>query len=154
MQNRTHDLEVSVGILTSALREISGREDCAYDLEQEKDRPYPCPCSKCTATRALEVMRDWRYHDARHDRIRHSPRERKIMDAWKDQVHDKLLAMILAEDVDKESEPPTPRDWYVASSVVQWLATNVGMEVLRKAGFEYKKWDEDREAQDQARKNR
>jgi len=35
------------------------------------------------------------------------------------------------------------RDWYVATSVIQWLATNVGMTVLEAAGFKYQQWTQD-----------
>lgn len=39
----------------------------------------------------------------------------------------------------------TRRDWYVAVSVIQWLATNIGSTVLEGAGYKYTKLDEDRE---------
>ena len=57
-----------------------------------------------------------------------------MINAWRAQVDDRLLAMIL----DQEGYTPSPRDWFVATSVVQWLATNVGMNVIERAGFVYK----------------
>jgi hypothetical protein len=38
---------------------------------------------------------------------------------------------------------PSARDWYVATSVIQWLATNVGMTVLEAAGFKYAQEEQD-----------
>jgi len=44
---------------------------------------------------------------------------------------DGMLAQILGVDADSVSE----RDWYVATTIVQWLATNVGQSVLLDAGY-------------------
>jgi hypothetical protein len=52
---------------------------------------------------------------------------------------DHLLSNIL-----REEKTPSARDWYVATSVIQWLATNVGMTVLEAAGFSYQQWEQDR----------
>jgi len=52
---------------------------------------------------------------------------------------DTLLSQILKED-----QAPSARDWYVATSLIQWLATNVGMTVLEAAGFKYQQWEQDR----------
>ena len=52
---------------------------------------------------------------------------------------DDLLSKILKDD-----RVPSARDWYVATSVIQWLATNVGMTVLEGAGFKYQQWEQDR----------
>lgn len=54
---------------------------------------------------------------------------------------DHLLALVL-----KQEESPSARDWFVATSVVQWLATNVGMSVLEAAGFKYQQSDQDEAA--------
>jgi hypothetical protein len=51
---------------------------------------------------------------------------------------DHLLSQILKDD-----HIPSARDWYVATSVIQWLATNVGMTVLEAAGFKYQQWEQD-----------
>lgn len=138
---RDADLEVSVGLLTEALYQIANGHDCDYVLERE--RPDPCPCARCVAKRAVERVGDWRYLGARSGRTRTNPRERKMVAAWRAEVGDAKLAQVLADD---SADPvlPTVRDWFVASTVVQWLATNVGMEVLRKAGFEYAGWEADR----------
>ena len=55
-----------------------------------------------------------------------------------DRTGPQLLAQILKDD-----HIPSARDWYVATSVIQWLATNVGMTVLEAAGFKYQQWDQD-----------
>jgi hypothetical protein len=52
---------------------------------------------------------------------------------------DQLLSNIL-----REEKTPSARDWYVATSVIQWLATNVGMTVRVAAGFSYQQWEQDR----------
>lgn len=44
---------------------------------------------------------------------------------------DQILAGILGVDADTIGE----RDWYVATTIVQWLATNVGQCVLFEAGY-------------------
>ena len=54
------------------------------------------------------------------------------------QSPDHLLTQILQDD-----RSPSARDWYVATSIIQWLATNVGMTVLEAAGFKYQQWDQD-----------
>lgn len=41
-----------------------------------------------------------------------------------------------------DETPVTPRDWYVASSIVRWLATNVGSCILRDAGWVEREWME------------
>lgn len=84
------------------------------------------------------------------------PRETKIHRAWAEFMPryssdpDRLLALVLTDRSVGTSvfEPPldwpTPRDWYVATSVVQWLATTVGSTILEKAGWKYTQHDEDR----------
>lgn len=150
MSDRDRDLDASYSVMHQTLESIARRGDCDYADVPEQERPRPCPCSPCTAKDALHLVGNWRYMGARHGRIATMPRERKIVEAWRQDVGDKRLGQILcdraAENAHEETpwDPPSPRDWYVATSVIQWLATNVGMEVLRKAGFEYKKYDEDR----------
>ena len=151
--NTDGQLSKAIGYATMALRDIAARNDCDYEMQRAEDRPNPCPCSKCVASSTLELIEEgpanWRYIGAHAERIRHSPRERKIVDAWRSQADDKILGMVLSDYVSPDGkyervEAPTARDWYVATSVVQWLATNVGMEVLRRAGFQYTMDDEDR----------
>ncbi len=45
---------------------------------------------------------------------------------------DKILAQILG------THEVTERDWHAVTTIVQWLATNVGESVLRDAGYVYK----------------
>lgn len=134
--DRDAELDMQVGIMRTTLEAIVTRNDCWYEAG---DRPHPCDCPRCAAERALVMANDWRYQGAHPDRLVTMSRERKIVEAWRNDVDDHRLAQILDEQT-----IPTPRDWYVATSVVQWLATNVGMEVLRIAGFTYTQWDADR----------
>ena len=143
------DQEQGLRILDNALWRIARRDDCAY-LDDEKSRPKPCDCPRCVAIAALEAAKNWRFHGALHERTKseHWPREVKMHAAWmklalqyrgSDRGPDALLSSILGQD-----HAPTARDWYVATSVIQWLATNVGMTVLEAAGFKYQQWDQDR----------
>jgi hypothetical protein len=146
---RDYELDVAVGLALSALRDIALGHDCDYADAPERERLHPCSCAVCTAKRALVLLEgDWRYVGAHHGRLKTDPRERKIVAAWRESVGDRELGMILSHS-DRDGfyenvEQPSPRDWYVATSVVQWLATNVGMEVLRGAGFRYEGFEEDR----------
>lgn len=75
-----------------------------------------------------------------------SPREQRLLDAFLDAVDDQMLTRII-NGFTMSRQPllvAKRRDLWVAASVVQWLATNVGHSVLRQAGWEYTKWDEDR----------
>lgn len=154
------DLEQATRLSTMALRDIAAARDCDYVDVRDEDRPLPCPCPKCTAQATLDLIekgpRNWRYKGAFADRIDTMPRERRIIESWRKQVDDHLLGQILTERSTDglhlaTIEEPSVRDWYVATSVVQWLATNVGMEVLRQAGFEYKEWDADRTEREKRR---
>ena len=120
--------ELILGIFHSHLLQIANAEDCHY--LNESDRPFPCDCSVCVAKRALEVGRGWRYRCSGEDRLERSPRERSLVDAWRQFVDgDRVLSQILHE----EGGAPSIRDWYVATSVVRWLGTNCGMCVLNEA---------------------
>lgn len=136
------DQDQGLRILDNALWRIA-RGDCDY-LHDEKNRPKPCDCSRCIAISALEASKNWRFHGALHDRAQSDAwlREVKMHAAWMklatSQDPDRLLTQIL-----QDSRSPSARDWYVATSVIQWLATNVGMTVLEAAGFKYQQWDQD-----------
>lgn len=139
------DRDQSLTIIDAALSRIAHRGDCAYQDAAALDKPTPCDCPRCVALVALSAARDWRFHGAHHERTQrpHWPRETKMQAAWmklaaSNRAPDQLLAQILGED-----RVPSPRDWYVATSVIQWLATNVGMTVLEGAGFKYQQWEED-----------
>lgn len=139
------DREQSLRILDNALWRIAHRGDCEYEDLDEKSEP--CECPRCVAVAALRAAKNWRFHGALWERIQSGnwPRETKMHAAWMKLVTghgrspDCLLASILRED-----QTPSARDWFVAASVVQWLATNVGMTVLEAAGFSYQQWDQDR----------
>lgn len=141
------DQEQSLSILNNALWRIAHRGDCDY-LDDEKSRPKPCDCPRCVAIAALTAVKSWRFHGAHHARTLNPsfPREVKMHAAWTKLMSDRpgsggpdqLLASVLGED-----HVPSARDWFVATSVVQWLATNVGMTVLEGAGFKYQQWEQD-----------
>lgn len=142
--SQDQDQEQGLRILDNALWRIARRGDCEY--HDEKERPRPCDCPRCLAIAALEATKNWRFHGALHERTQSAawPREVKMHAAWmklasRDRDPDTLLSLILRED-----RAPTARDWYVATSVVQWLATNVGMTVLEAAGFRYQQHEQDR----------
>lgn len=150
------DQEQGLRILDNALWRIAHEcGECYYADYSEKDKPKPCDCPRCVALAALEASKRWRFHGSHFERTQNGgwPRETKMQAAWAKYASSKpdpdvLLAQILGED----DRAPSARDWYVATSVVQWLATNVGMGVLEAAGFKYSQWDEDREAADQQRR--
>ena len=142
----TIDQEQGLRILDLALWRIAHRGDCEYYDADEGSRPTPCSCPRCVAIAALKAAKNWRFHGAHWERTQsgHWPRETKMHAAWMKLVTsrggspDHLLSQILQED-----QPPSARDWYVATSVIQWLATNVGMTVLEAAGFSYQQWEQD-----------
>ena len=142
------DQEQGLRVLDNALWRIAHRGDCDY--YGEKNRPTPCGCPRCVALAALEASKNWRFHGALYERTKsgHWPRETKMHAAWMKLASgsgqggrdpDHLLSQILKDD-----HVPSARDWYVATSVIQWLATNVGMTVLEAAGFKYDQWEQDR----------
>lgn len=141
----SQDQEQSLRILDNALWRIAHRGDCEY--YDEVSRSKPCGCPRCVARAALEAAKNWRFHGAMHERTQSGnwPREAKMHAAWMKlatvgrEDPDRLLQQIL-----KDECVPSARDWYVATSVIQWLATNVGMTVLEAAGFSYQQWEQDR----------
>lgn len=151
------DQEHGLRILDNALWRIARHGDCDY-LDNEESRPTPCDCPRCIAVAALETAKNWRFHGAHHARIGNStfPRETRMQASWvklasdgpRRGAPDQLLSQILNE----EGRSPSVRDWYVATSVIQWLATNVGMTVLEGAGFKYQQWDQGREDNDNKRR--
>lgn len=133
-------------ILDNALWRIAhDRVECAY--YDDESRPKPCDCPHCVAIAALEAAKNWRFHGAFYERTLSGnwPREAKMHAAWMKlatagrEDPDRLLQQVLKDD-----HAPSARDWYVATSVIQWLATNVGMTVLEAAGFKYQQWEQDR----------
>ncbi len=141
----SQDQDQGLRILDNALWRIAHRGDCDY-YDDEENRPKPCDCPRCVAIAALEAAKNWRFHGALYERTQngHWPREAKMHAAWMKlatagrEDPDHLLSQILKDD-----RAPSARDWYVATSVVQWLATNVGMTVLEAAGFKYQQWEQD-----------
>ena len=141
----SNNQEQALRILDNALWRIGRRGDCDYD--DGASQPTPCDCPRCVAIGALEAAKSWRFHGAHHERIEndHWPREKKMHAAWMKLANgnqggpDHLLAKAILND----DSAPSARDWYVATSVIQWLATNVGMTVLEGAGFKYQQWEQD-----------
>ena len=146
------DQEEGLRILDTAIWRIARRGECDYYDCDEKSRPKPCDCPRCIALLALEESKSWRFYGSHYDRIEsgHFPREAKIQAAWM-----KLATgnpgrdpdVLLANSILKEDKAPSARDWYVATSVIQWLATNVGMTVLEAAGFKYAQHEQDAAAE-------
>ena len=132
--------------MRNALRAIIFHEgECAR--ADDPDNTTPCECAVCIAKAALEGEEEWRFVGYHPERRRSLPRELAIHAAWKryftrvasqangtsaplDSILAKILGVASANDV-------TERDWFVATTIVQWLATNVGQCVLFDAGYEY-----------------
>lgn len=140
-------VEQAYTTLVDALYTIKNREDCTYCCDPEASRPKPCPCPKCIATRALEETHSWRFKGARHYRVKTDIRERKLFEAWSRFATDHFLSGIL----DQEGVLPTPRDWFVASTIIQWLGSNVGISILTESGFKYTKFAEDADQRERER---
>jgi hypothetical protein len=133
--------------MRNALRSIVFHNGDCYRLD-EPDRPLPCECPICLAKAALAGEEDWRFMGRSPERRDSMPREMAMHAAWKHYFTrsagsangtsapmDKLLAQILGFD---DRDEITERDWYVATTIVQWLATNVGQCILFDAGYDYK----------------
>ena len=129
--------------MRNALRSIIFHNGDCY-RQDEPDNPTPCECPICLAKAALAGEEDWRFMGRSPERRLSMPRELAMVEAWRHYFKrsaggangttapmDKLLAQILGVDDDSV----TDRDWYVATTVVQWLATNVGQCVLFDAGY-------------------
>ena len=138
-------IEMAMQAMRLALRVIAGYADCLHD--EGKGPPDSCQCPVCVARRALstEMALDWRFVSYLDYRRSTMPRERDLVEAWKAYLHqdrgggtrvDQVMSQIIGEH-------PTARDWYVATSVIQWLGTNCGLTVLESAGFKYD-WDRTR----------
>jgi hypothetical protein len=129
--------------MRNALRSILFHNGECYRQDEPREEDRLCECPICIAKAALDNEEDWRFLGWNPERRFSMPRELAIVEAWKSYfkhergIHapaDKLLAQILGVDTDSVTE----RDWYVATTVVQWLATNVGQNVLFDAGYEYR----------------
>ncbi len=132
-------VELAIQSMRHALRDIASYGDCMHS----EDRGEPgCTCPVCVAKQALatEDAIDWRFISHMDYRRSTMPRERDIVEAWKAYLKragsgpesrpDMTMSQIIGDE-------PSVRDWYVATSVIQWLATNCGMLVLEAAGFKY-----------------
>lgn len=132
--------------MRNALRSIIFHNGDCMRIDEPDDGQL-CECPICIAKGALENEEDWRFMGWSPERRFSMPRELAMVEAWKHYFKrsagaangttapmDKLLAQILGVDADSV----TDRDWYVATTVVQWLATNVGQCVLFDAGYELK----------------
>lgn len=133
--------------MRNALRSILFHNGDCIRADEPVEPDRLCECPVCIAKAALENEEDWRFMGWNPERRFSMPRELAMVEAWRHYFKrsagaadgtsapmDKLLAQILGVDADSVTE----RDWYVATTVVQWLATNVGQCVLFDAGYDYK----------------
>ncbi len=145
MHERDDSYHRSFVAMRNALRSIIFHNGECYRQDEPRANGL-CDCPICIAKAALANEEDWRFMGWNPERRFSMPRELAIIEAWKHYFKrsagdangttapmDKLLAQILGVDTDSVSE----RDWYVATTVVQWLATNVGQCVLMDAGYHY-----------------
>lgn len=132
--------------MRNALRSIVFFNGDCSRIDEPREEGSLCECPTCIAKAALENEEDWRFQGWSPERRFSMPRELAIVEAWKHYFKrsggkatggsapmDAMLAQILGVDTDSVSE----RDWYVATTVVQWLATNVGQCVLFDAGYKH-----------------
>jgi hypothetical protein len=141
--------------MRNALRSIIFHNGECY-RQDEPNNTEPCECPICIASAALAGEEDWRFMGYKPERRQSMPRELAMHAAWKRYFTrsagaadgttapmDKLLAQILGNDDRYDRDSITDRDWYVATTVVQWLATNVGQSILFDAGYKYEPPKED-----------
>jgi len=131
--------------MRNALRAIIFHNGDCYRLDEPKG-PGPCECPICLAKAALEGEEDWRFMGRSPERRPSMPRELALHAAWRHyflrsageadgttKPMDMMLGQILGVDGDQVTE----RDWFVATTIVQWLATNVGQCILFDGGYAY-----------------
>lgn len=126
--------ELAIQTLRHAMQQIAQYGPCLGEGTSS------CNCPVHVAKRALatEEKLDWRFDSYLAYRRNSMPRELAIVEAWKAYLKrkpgqgspDSMLSAIIGDE-------PSVRDWYVATSMIQWLATNCGMSVLDAAGFKY-----------------
>ena len=131
-------IDLALQSMRHALRAIADYCDCMHD--EGSGSPDGCHCPVCIAKKALKTEQaiDWRFVSHLDYRRNTMPRERDIVESWKTYLKRKAGSM--EPDITMSAiigDEPTPRDWFVATSVIQWLATNCGMSVLEGAGFKY-----------------
>lgn len=146
-------LEQTVNALISFAR-YATTFDCYHDEGDDAS------CRECYAASVLKDIENWRWGGdpetpmrrfegamyARASREDHWPREVKMHRAWSNYMTTRDADSTLAAILDEGGNTPSGRDWYVATSVVQWLATTCGENILRKADYVYTKYDEDFDA--------
>lgn len=133
---RSATLDRHLTVLTVALKAIANYGDCIH-FDHPDDGEPPCTCPVCVAKAALECESGWRYMGHRYERVTNMPREAAIVDAWR-----RYFSGIGSGTPDHKLEQiigskPSERDWFIASTIVQWLATNVGQCTLSDAGYHY-----------------
>lgn len=140
MSNDQRAIDTAMQSMQNALRSIAQYGDCMHDESGTDSPPKGCQCPVCIARKALSADEkiDWRFDGHMAYRRLTNRREADIIDAWKAYLQrkagtgspDATFSSLIGDDV-------SVRDWYVAASLIQWLATNCGMSVLEAAGFKY-----------------
>lgn len=125
--------------------------DCMRQDEPVAERGTPCGCPVCIAKAALESEEEWRFMGYLPERRGSSSptglRERAIHAAWRHYFmkvggmvrnNSRQLDAMLAKIIGVGDETQiTQRDWLVATTIVQWLTTNVGQCILNDAGYHH-----------------
>jgi hypothetical protein len=134
--DRDELIERQLGAMRSALREIVFNEGDCMRLDEPKVEGCPCSCARCIAQRTLDMEAGdgWRFVGRGADRLLRNPREAAVVAQWSAYIlrNGKAPDAVMEQLIGLE---PTPRDWYVATSIIQWLATNVGRCILTESGW-------------------
>lgn len=123
------------GPLAEAAKELweVAYQDCIY----APNVPDKCDCTSCVGKRALAAIEGLLYPQVRSlypERFNTGFRERLYVEAWaKDNERKPWLnsGRGILELLVKPLGPITQRDMDVATAVIQWLGTNVGMGFLK-----------------------
>lgn len=126
-------------LATAVLERLRDSTDCYGELDNVRGQcGSDSNCPHCMAVHALASMGGWRFLGSLPGRIYdgHHPLEAAHHAAWvKFMGASGRSADCTLQQIMHDEQAPTMRDWYVASSIVRWLATNVGRSVLNNAGW-------------------
>lgn len=139
VSDASNPTDADLVLATAVLERLRDSTDCYGEHDNERGQcGSDSGCPHCMAVHALASMGGWRFLGSLPNRIYdgYHPLEAAHHAAWSKFMGlsgrgaDHTLQQIMHDE-----HAPTMRDWYVASSIVRWLATNVGRTVLNDAGW-------------------